>query len=225
MLGSASDISAHFERIVTAQSQAHGTVGEMVYASLREAILTGVLPNGYKLRQESLAAMLGASRIPVRSALMQLEADGLVVFTPRRGAQVRTLSADIVEQVFDSRVLLETHALRRSMANMSPERAGRLAELATRLDGPSHVEDFRGEMLDFYHELYDAEAQPVLIELIDRLRDKVGRQLVGRRMHGDHHRSHRALVSPVISGDVEAAVEQLTAHLAEVKEAILAQTG
>ena len=54
----------------------------------------------------------------------------------------------------------------------------------------------------------------------------VGRQLVGRRMHGHGHaHTHRALVSPVISGEVEAAVARLTGHLDEVKAAIVAQIG
>ena len=217
---------AQFEEIVRAAATEYGTVGEMVYAVLREAILTGVLPNGRKLRQESLAAMIGVSRIPVRSALMQLEADGLVEFTPRRGARVRSLSKEMVDQIFDARVLLETHALRLSMANMSPARAGRLAELATRLDDPQPEDDFREDLLQFYRELYDADRQLVLIDLIDRLRDNVGRQLVGRRMHGHGHaHTHRALVSPVISGEVEAAVARLTGHLDEVKAAIVAQIG
>lgn len=216
--------TASFEQIVAAASNEYGTVGEMVYAVLREAILSGALPNGQKLRQESLAAMIGVSRIPVRSALMQLEADGLVVFTPRRGARVRSLSTDMVDQIFSARVLLESHALRLSMANMTPGRAGRLAELATRLDDPQPDGEFREDLIDFYRELYDADHQIVLIDLIDRLRDNVGRQFVGRRMHSHVH-THRSLVSPVISGEVDAAVERLTRHLDEVKIGILAQIG
>jgi len=217
---------ASFEQIVAAASHEYGTVGEMVYAVLREAILSGALPNGQKLRQETLAAMIGVSRIPVRSALMQLEADGLVVFTPRRGARVRSLSKEMVDQIFDARVLLETHALRLSMENMTPHRAGRLAELATRLDEPEPDGEFREHLIAFYRELYDADRQVVLIDLIDRLRDNVGRQFVGRRIHGHGHvHTHRSLISPVISGEVDVAVERLGKHLDEVKAGILAQIG
>jgi DNA-binding GntR family transcriptional regulator len=212
------------QQIITATVGDYATVGEMVYAVLREAIVSGVLRHGEKLRQESLAEMIGVSRIPVRSALMQLEADGLVEFTPRRGARVRSLTPELVDEVFSSRVLLETHALRLSMAAMTPARAGRLAELATRLDNPEPDAEFRSDMIDFYRELYDADHQVVLADLIDRLRDRVGRQFVGRRIH-EHPHSHRALISSVIAGDPEAAVQRLIAHLGDVKVGTLAQMG
>lgn len=213
-------VSPELSTIIADSAHLYGTVGEMTYAVLREAILSGVLANGTKLRQESLATMIGVSRIPVRSALMQLESDGLVVFTPRRGARVRSLAAETVEQIFDARILLECHALRLSMDNMTAERAGRLAELATRMDAGSPGGDFRSDLLDFYRVLYDGDHNPVLADLIDRLRDNVGRQLVARRLH-HHHHMHRALISPVISGDVDAAVARLQDHLDEVKKAIL----
>lgn len=207
--------------IIDSAAKAYGTVGEMVYAVLREAILSGALANGMKLRQESLAAMIGVSRIPVRSALIQLEADGLVVFTPRRGARVRSLTADMVEQIFDARVLVECHALRKSMANMTPERAGRLAQLATWLDDPQSGTDFRDELLDFYHQLYDGEHQLILVDIIDRLRDNIGYHLVAQRIH-DHQHTHRSLVSPVVAGNVDQAIESLLQHLDGVKQSVLA---
>ncbi len=217
-----STLQATLEGIVNSATESYGTVGEMTYAVLHEAILTGVLSDGQLLRQESLAAALGVSRVPVRSALMQLEADGLVVVTPRRGARVRSLSSALVEQTFEIRRLLETYALRRSIANMTSERAGRLAALATKLDNPEEDDDFRDLLLRFYHELYHAETQPVLAAQIDRLRDNVGRQFVAQPMH-THDHQHRGLAFAVISGDEEAAVEKLDAHLASVQSAILAQ--
>jgi DNA-binding GntR family transcriptional regulator len=119
------------------------------------------------------------------------------------------------------------------MENMTPQRAGRLAELATRLDDPEPDDEFRDHLLEFYRELYDADRQVVLIDLIDRLRDNVGRQFVARRIHGPadaghghrHVHTHRSLVSPVISGETDLAVERLTQHLGEVKAGILAQIG
>lgn len=194
----------------------------MTYAVLREAIFTGVLPSGQVLRQETLAEALGVSRVPVRSALMQLEADGLVVITPRRGARVRSLAATLVEQTFEIRRLLETYALRRSMADMSAERAGRLAELATKLDNPDGTENFRDVLLRFYHELYNAEGQPVLTAQIDRLRDNVGRQFVAQPLH-HHEHQHRTLAFAAIAGDEEAAIAQLEAHLDAVQAAVSSQ--
>ena len=75
-------------------SSGYTTVGELAYSILREAIITGALRPGQKLRQEAVAEAIGVSRIPVRSALMQLESEGLVVLQPHKGAVVRSLTAD-----------------------------------------------------------------------------------------------------------------------------------
>lgn len=208
--------------LVAASTKSYNTRGEMIYEILREAILTGLLANDTTLRQETLAAQLGTSRVPVRDALRQLEADGLVVVTPRRGAHVRSLTPELVAQAFELRVLLETHALRRSIEAMTPARAGHLMELAMRLDQHSEGDEFRDVLMRFYHELYDGTAQPVLVGLIDRLRDTVGPQFVARRVHM-HDFSHRELVFPVITGDADTAVAQLTNHLESVRASILHQ--
>lgn len=68
------------------------TVKEKVLKSLREAIIRGYLTGGQQLRQDEIALQLGVSRVPVREALMQLEAAGLVTFYPYKGAVVSTLS-------------------------------------------------------------------------------------------------------------------------------------
>ncbi|MGB4137901.1 MAG: GntR family transcriptional regulator, partial [Microbacterium sp.] len=94
----ASDAAAAQERTEALQkiAQRHGagyrSVGAMAYDIIREGILDGTLPPGMKLRQETLAESIGISRLPIRSALIQLESDGLVEFHARRGAMVRGLS-------------------------------------------------------------------------------------------------------------------------------------
>ncbi|RYG98669.1 MAG: GntR family transcriptional regulator, partial [Alphaproteobacteria bacterium] len=64
------------------------TISIQVAQELRRRILAGEYPQGVKLQQEQIAAELGVSRSPVREALGQLEAEGLVVLTPQKGAQV-----------------------------------------------------------------------------------------------------------------------------------------
>ena len=87
------------------------SVGAMVYDVLRDAILSGVFEPGQKLRQETLAEAIGVSRVPVRSALIQLEADGLVEMQDRKGAVVRSLTVEQVTEIYELRQLLEEHAL------------------------------------------------------------------------------------------------------------------
>lgn len=83
---------------------------EVVYRQLREAILNGLYRPAQVLRQEELAARLGVSRAPLREALPRLEADGLVVSSPRRGYSVRSLEPEEIAEIFDLRILVESRA-------------------------------------------------------------------------------------------------------------------
>src|SRR5687767_1427855 len=69
--------------------------------------MAGTIPEGQQLRQEALAADLGVSRIPVREALRQLEAEGFVSIASHRGAVVSKLSLDEIAELFELRIRLE----------------------------------------------------------------------------------------------------------------------
>jgi len=83
-----------------------------VAESLRERILDGEFKAGFPLRQDALASEFGVSRIPIREALMQLEAEGLIKIHPHRGAIVSELSTEEVQELFALRALLEPRLLR-----------------------------------------------------------------------------------------------------------------
>jgi DNA-binding GntR family transcriptional regulator len=200
------------------------SVGTMAYEILREAIFAGTLTPGQRLRQETLADSIGISRLPVRSALIQLEADGLVEFHARRGAVVKTLSAETAREVYEIRTLLEPEALRLSMAAMTPERLERIRALSAAADAQQEGTGFLEARTRFYSALYDAEGRPILWEMIEHLRLKLGRYMLGWRLIGrhDHGHSHGDLVNAVASGDVSAATDLLRAHLEGVRDAIVA---
>lgn len=92
----------------------HKTMSAAAAEELRRKILDGSFPSGFQLRQDELAATLGISRIPLREALVQLEAEGLVRIAPHRGAVVSELSIAEIEEIFELRALLEPHLLRLS---------------------------------------------------------------------------------------------------------------
>src|SRR6187551_998389 len=108
------------------------TVASMTVEALRERILRGDYPEGEPLRQDTLADELGVSRIPVREALRQLEAEGLVTVTPHRGAIVTTLSAAELEEVFALRAEVESALLRAAIPRLDPDRLALAAELLER---------------------------------------------------------------------------------------------
>lgn len=211
------------QRLAGRHQAGYRSVGVMAYDILRDAILNGTLMPGQKLRQETLAETIGVSRLPVRSALIQLEADGLVEFHERRGAVVKSLSADQAREVYDIRTLLEVEALRLAMAEMTPDRLERLRELGKIADAEEEGADFVDARTRFYSELYDAQRHPVLWELIEQLRLKVGRYVLGWRLvnGGDHGHSHEELIAAVAAGEVEPAVELLRSHLQRVRDAVL----
>jgi len=211
---------SRFTEVVDQLAGGYKTIGQMVYAVLREAILSGAFAPGEWLRQESLAAAIGVSRIPVRTALLQLESEGLVNFHPHRGARVRTLSQAQINEIYRLRTLLESYALRLSMTKMTPSRLASLRELAIQLDGQPEGGKFLDVRVRFYRELYDAENNPLLVEMIEELRSHVGRYLVSFRFDAHHHNRHVDLVDHVASGDLTAAETWLYGHLEAVRAGI-----
>jgi len=211
---------ARFAEVVDQLAGGYKTIGQMVYAVLREAILSGAFAPGEWLRQESLAAAIGVSRIPVRTALLQLESEGLVNFHPQRGARVRTLSAAQINEIYRLRTLLESYALRLSMTKMTPARLQSLRDLAAQLDEQPEGGQFLDVRVKFYRELYDAENNPLLVEMIEELRSHVGRYLLSFRFDGQHRSRHLELVNHVESGDLTGAEAWLYSHLESVRAGI-----
>src|SRR5690348_10896665 len=78
-----------------------------VAETLRERIVRGEIKEGEQLRQDAIATELAVSRIPVREALRQLEAEGLITIVPHRGAVVSLLSTEEIEEIFEMRAVLE----------------------------------------------------------------------------------------------------------------------
>jgi DNA-binding GntR family transcriptional regulator len=191
------------------------TVGQLVHTVLREAIFTGVFAPGEHLRQDDLAEQIGVSRIPVRSALMQLESEGLVHFHPHRGAVVRTLTPAQVREVYELRELLEVHALRKSIEALTPDRAKELVALGKALDKAHEGGDFVEGRVSFYSALYDADNNPMLVQMIEQLRSSVGPYLLGLRV-GVPTVSHASLARAAAAGDVDKAQSILLAHLEQV---------
>jgi DNA-binding GntR family transcriptional regulator len=88
---------------------------------LRDQIIRGEIPEGAQLRQDSIATQFGVSRIPVREALRQLDAEGLITIVPNRGAVVPALSPDDIEELFMIRALLEPELLKLSIPHLTKE--------------------------------------------------------------------------------------------------------
>lgn len=204
------------EQIAQRVRSRYRTVEEMVTAAIREAIVSGVYAPREKLPQEHLAEGLGVSRIPVRAALKHLEAEGLVVFVPHRGATVRALEAADIEEIYQLRILLETFALRSAIQLVTPDELDTLERIAEELDGVEEGTEWLALRERFYEQLYAIAKRPLTAEIIGKLRADVGRYWLSLRLSDHGSGGHRVIVEAMRAGDSEAAESWLTEHLNEV---------
>ncbi|MDD3446631.1 MAG: GntR family transcriptional regulator [Zavarzinia sp.] len=193
------------------------TATAFVEAILREAILTGALPGGTPLRQEELAASFAVSRMPVREALRQLEAQALVDFAPHKGAVVTDISAADGADHYAIRAALEPAALRLSLPHLTAadfERAeGLLAEMDAEPD-----QSRLGELNRRFHlTLYARAGRPRLLALVEQHLAAADRYLrfhfaaLGRdRMAQDEH---AAILAAARAGDADEATRVLRTHI------------
>ncbi len=180
--------------VYVAQSRKRSqTTADAIAEALREAILAGDLPAGQPLRQETLAARFGVSRVPVREALLKLETDGLVASIPRRGTVVTSLDVDDFEEILEMRVSLELLAVEIALPKVQPghldaaRRALDAAEHALELAVPGDHDARRefearwGELnWQFHRSLYEAARRPRLLGTIENLHLQFARHLRAR---------------------------------------------
>ena len=109
------------------------SVAEQIADRICNAILSGELKPGQRIAEIPLAQTFKVSRGPVREALRLLEHEGLVTFSPRRGAQVTALTIEEVEQLFDIRAALSALAAERAALNIMSHELAELRELVKRM--------------------------------------------------------------------------------------------
>lgn len=187
------------------------TVQDLVLAALRDAILSGVLEPGARLRQEELADLFGTSRIPVREALRALEYEGLASSEPHRGFAVAALDADDVDEVYELRTLLEGQAVRLAVPLMTDEDLAELELLFLRMQAAADPDEQLAAREAFYTRMYGITGRPRLVALIARLRHEVARTLRWATLQ--HSGAiHEGFWEAVRTGDAERAVTQLAMH-------------
>ncbi|MDR7868215.1 MAG: GntR family transcriptional regulator [Sporomusaceae bacterium] len=195
------------------------TLPGMIANILREEIVSGALGGGLQLKQEELATKYGVSLSVLREALKSLEAEGLVVFFPNRGAIVSELSAAEAREIFDIRLYLELGALELSIPNLTADdlaEAEGLLRQADTEDGGLRL----GELNWQFHEtLYRASNRPKLLSLIQNMHNNVERYmrlyLSILNYRAKSQEEHRRLLDACSRRDVKAAQELLRRHMAE----------
>lgn len=208
-----------------AHPRRYATTPDLIAESLRDEILRGVIPPGAPLRQEELADRFAVSRIPVRDALLRLEAQGLVHVYPNRGAFVISLSADEVREIFEMRLLLEGDMLERAVPRMS-------ADDWRRIDA-AHAESVRTAGTDEWVEgdwrlhraLYEPATRPRQLATIEQLRSTVARYWTAREALPSRTpewlADHDAILAACRARASVAARRRLEDHLRRAMELVL----
>jgi DNA-binding GntR family transcriptional regulator len=195
---------------------------------LREQIISGALGAGERVNEARVTRALGLSRSPVREALRILEAEGLVTLEPHRGAHVRTLSEGDLREIFDVRLMFETHALRAAASRLDAERLRPLREAvsdAAAALAAGTMEPWHQASLRFHDGLVGLAANAHLARLYAELKVALRRyqvSLIGlpqqpRRSQAEHE----AIAAALERGDVDAAVGEVSAHITSLKERLL----
>lgn len=107
---------------------------DQAYDHLRQAILTGVLARGERIREAAVAREIGVSRTPIREALRRLQTEGLVEFSANRGAQVSTWSRKDLAELYELRALVEGYGARLATASITDEEVEALTSVAERME-------------------------------------------------------------------------------------------
>lgn len=200
---------------------------ELVAAALREAITTGQLRGNQPLPQDEIAAQFKVSHIPVREALRQLEAEGLVTYQANRGATVTALTPGEITEIYQIRSILETAALRRAVAHLSPAELARAGQILDQAERTTDGAEWGSLDVEFHRTIYDLDDRPRLKELIEGLLRRVDRYWLSHglmlKYRDTFDREHRELLTAVASGDAARAAEVLDAHLTDACELLVAE--
>ena len=153
-----------------------GTAAEIAYAVLREAILTGILAPGARLRADELARQLGVSKTPVREALRKLQAEDLIEMSNGNALSVKVLSEKQLLEIYYTREALEGMAARQAAENAGSIDLTNMREVLDDLEAAlksSRLDDIREFTGEFHLAVFKAAHNDFLYDLLKSLQEKI----------------------------------------------------
>lgn len=205
-----------------APSGGHRTLAEKAYAALHDAILSGQLAPGERLRIEQLAENLGMSPMPIREAIRRLDAAGLVELAPHKTTRVTELSVDDLREVYEARLALEPLAIRLAALRFdSADEAAATASLARYVDAYNQGDGqpaIWSAHTDFHFALYRAAGSRWLLRLITPLWESSERyrraSLPLERSLRERQSEHESILEACVERDPDRAAVAMHDHLA-----------
>lgn len=193
---------------------------DVVFQTLREAILRGDLKPGERLMELQLAGRLGVSRTPIREAIRMLELEGLAVTVPRKGAEVARMTEKDMEDVLQIRKSLDELAVSLACDKMTEDQLGQVGEELQAFEESIDSNDvWRVAQADmsFHEAIYVAADNPKLVTFLNNLREQMYRYRVEYLKDVGNYprllREHREIYDGLARRDKEFVVHITGEHI------------
>lgn len=195
--------------------------------AIRQRILAGEWADGSQLRQEALSRELGMSRVPVREALRQLEAEGLVNIEDNKGAVVSQLSLPEIVELLRVRVLLECDVLLEAIPRQSSADIAEAEALLAKFEIALRDKDISAWGIlnaQFHMALYRAAGRDQTLAIIEQLHNRTDRytrmQILLTGFNDRAHHEHTRLLELCKQKDAISAAAFLRQHIMNAEEAL-----
>ncbi|MBE9005781.1 GntR family transcriptional regulator [Fortiea sp. LEGE XX443] len=190
---------------------------DLIADALREAILRGIFQEGQSLRQDEIATQFGVSRIPVREALRQLEAEGLVTLHLNRGAMVSVLTATEAQEICEIRSALEVKAMQLAIPKLSTADLEKAAVILETTDQATDAGLLAQLNWEFHAALYTSAERPRLLMMVKNLHVNCDRYVRVQMAQMDYQersqKEHYQLLDACKKQDTKTAVRLLKRHI------------
>ena len=201
---------------------------DVVFNTLRQAILKGELTAGERLMEKQLAERMGVSRTPIREAIRKLELEGLVVMIPRKGAEVAKVTEKDIRDVLEVRATLEALAVRLACDKMDQAGLEKLEKVRNEFALAAEnkeIELLIQKDIEFHDAIFEATDNQRLIVIINNLREQIYRFRVKyiRKMK-DYTalvKEHEVIVESIRKRDKERAEVIAVEHISNQEKAVI----
>ena len=201
---------------------------QIVYQTLRDAIISKRLPPGERVSEAGLARQLTVSKTPVREALLRLNTIGLIEADGGRGGRIVRPSAELIRNIYEVRGSLESLAAQLAASRATQAQRSQLTELATAsliAARKGDVDGFRRHDETFHDVLAAASANPYLARLIDNAYTLTAaarqRDVPSAGDSVDCATGHVRIAEAIAGGDTAAAAAAAAAHVEMVGQLVL----
>lgn len=201
---------------------------EVIFNSLREAIIIGELKPGERLMEVQLAEKMGVSRTPVREAIRKLELEGLVNMVPRKGAHVASLSPKDIVDVLEVRGALDGLATALSSTRIKEDQLKELRQVNNQFANYVEKDNLQGSIkkdVEFHEIIYRSSGNKKLIQIVNNLREQVQRfrviYLKDYSSPKDIAIEHIKIIEAISSRNPDIALNAAKQHIKNQEEAII----